>query len=265
LNASLRFEHAILPPPMTDPKQGEREYFARIGEEGRKHALRKPFSDDHCLEYLANVTTLMSLLRPPPARIVEFGCGTGWLGQLFAQRGYEVIGVDISPEAIAMAEQLKLERGLSNATYLVADYEDVKIDPPADYVLFHDAFHHAESEIAAMRAAYNALVPEGMVLCIEPGEGHSQSESSRRAVEEFGVHEKDMPPRTIIRHGRAAGFRRHLVLPWPWFHLRSVYRPAYSDTRTQFDLRAKKFLSLVRLFKYFFRTRRQGLVLLWKR
>ena len=88
---------------MTDPKQGEREYFARIGEEGRRHALRKPFSDDHCLEYLANVTTFMSLMRPPPGRIVEFGCGTGWLGQLFAQRGYEVIGIDISPDAIAMA------------------------------------------------------------------------------------------------------------------------------------------------------------------
>lgn len=248
----------------TDPKQGEREYFARIGEEGRRHALRKPFSDDHCLEYLANVTTLMSLMQPPPGRVVEFGCGTGWLGQLFAQRGYEVIGIDISPEAIALAEQLKADRGLTNATYRVADYEEVKIDPPADYVLFHDALHHAESEVAALRAAYNALKPGGMVLCIEPGEGHSQSQSSRRAVEEFGVHEKDMPPRTILRHARTAGFRRHLVLPWPWFHLRSVYRPVYSEARGRADLVSRKFLSLVRMIRYFFRTRRQGVVILWR-
>lgn len=248
----------------TDPKQGEREYFARIGDEGRRHALRKPFSDAHCLEYLANVTTLMSLMQPPPGRIVEFGCGTGWLGQLFAQRGYDVIGIDISPDAIAMAEQLKDERGLTNASYRIADYEDVKIDPPADYVLFHDALHHAESEVAALRAAYDALRPGGMVLCIEPGEGHSQSESSRRAVEEFGVHEKDMPPRTIVRHARAAGFRRHLVLPWPWFHLRSVYRPVYSEARSRSDLLSRKFLSFVRVVRYFFRTRRQGVVVLWR-
>jgi SAM-dependent methyltransferase len=206
----------------------------------------------------------MALMRPPPGRIVEFGCGTGWLGQLFAQRGYQVVGIDISPDAIQLAEQLKAERGLTNVTYLVADYEEVKIDPPADYVLFHDALHHAESEIAAMRAAYDALVPGGMVLCVEPGEGHSQAESSKRAVTEFGVHEKDMPPKTIIRHARAAGFRRHVVLPWPWFHLRSVFRPAYADTRSQFDLRTKKFLSLIRVLKYFFRTRRQGVVVLWK-
>ncbi len=248
----------------TDPKQGEREYFARIGEQGRQHALRKPFSDDHCLEYLANVTTLMSLMRPPPGRIVEFGCGTGWLGQLFAQRGYEVIGIDISPEAIALAEQVKAERGITNATYRVADYEEVTIDPPADYVLFYDALHHAESEDAALRAAFHALRPGGMVLCIEPGEGHSQSATSRRAVCEFGVHEKDMPPRTIIRHARAVGFSRHLVLPWPWFHLRSVYRPVYSEARTRRDLLSRKFLSLVRMIRYFFRTRRQGVVILWR-
>jgi SAM-dependent methyltransferase len=249
---------------MTDPKQGEREYFARIGEAGRRHALRKPFSDDRCLEYLINVTTLMSLIRPPPAHIVEFGCGTGWLGLMFAERGYEVVGIDISPDAIALAEQLKAEREITNATYRVADYEDVVIDPPADYAIFHDALHHAESEVAALRAAHTALVPGGMVLCIEPGEGHSKTSGSIRAVREFGVHEKDMPPRHIIRTARAAGFRRHLVLPWPWFHTRSVFRPVYSDARTRTDLLGRKFLSFLRLLRYFFRTQHQGVVLLWK-
>lgn len=252
------------PDPVRDPKQGEREYFARIGEEGRRHALGKPFSDDHCLEYLDNVTALMSLLRPPPGRIVEFGCGTGWLGQLFAQRGYDVIGIDISPDAIAMAEQLKRERGLANASYRIADYENVTIDPPADYVIFHDALHHAESELAALAAAHAALRPGGMVLCIEPGEGHSRSESSRHAVAEFGVHEKDMPPHRIIAVGRAAGFKRHVVLPWPWFHLRSVYRPVYAEARSQGDLRGRRWLSLFRVIRAFFKTRRQGLVVLWK-
>jgi SAM-dependent methyltransferase len=249
---------------MTDPKQGEREYFARIGEDGRAHAVRKPFSDEHCAEYMANVAAFMALIRPPPARIVEFGCGTGWLGLMFAARGYELIGVDISPEAIAMAEQLRDTRQIKTATYRVADYEDVRIDPPADYILFHDALHHAESELAALRAAHAALAPGGMVLCLEPGEGHSRVASSRRAIEEFGVHEKDMPPRHIIETARAAGFRRHVVLPWPWFHVRSVYRPVYGSTRGIADLRGRKWLSLLRVVRYFFRTRRQGLVVLFK-
>ncbi len=251
-------------PPRPDPKQGEREYFARIGEAGRRHAMRKPFSDENCHHYLINISVFLSLMRPAPARVVEFGCGTGWLSLIFAERGYEVVGVDISPDAIAIAEQLRQERQIPNASFRVADYEEVKIDPPADYVIFHDALHHAESEDAAMRAAYAALAPDGTVICIEPGDGHSQSATSIRAVQEFGVHEKDMPPRKIIHRARAAGFRRHTVLPWAWDHMRFVYRPAYAKATGPSDLRGKKFLGMLRVLRNLFRHRAQGIVLLWK-
>jgi SAM-dependent methyltransferase len=249
---------------MHDPKQGEREYFARIGEAGLQHSARKPFGDEACARYLANLTVILFLLRAPPARLVEFGCGTGWLSLLLAERGYDVTGIDISPDAIGMAERLRTERGLTRASFRTADYEDVQVSPPADYVIFHDALHHAESEDAALRAAYAALGPGGTVICIEPGDGHGSSASSRRAVEEFGVHEKDMPPRKIIRHAQAAGFRRHLVLPWPWDHLRTIYRPAYGQARSLADLRVRKLLGLGRNIRRLFSTRAQGVVLLWK-
>jgi SAM-dependent methyltransferase len=248
---------------MTDPKQGEREYFARIGEAGRQHAARKPFGDAQCAEYLLKTSVYLLMLPPPPARIVEFGCGTGWLALIFAERGYEVIGVDISPDAIAIAEQLRVERQLANASFRVADYEDVGVEPLADAVIFHDALHHAESELAALRAAHAALKPGGMVICIEPGIGHSETTESRRVVAEFGVHEKDMPPHVIIRHAHAAGFRRHAVLPWPWFHLRAVYGAGYQQTGSPLQLFVRKLCSLGRLLRYFFR-RRQGVVVLWK-
>jgi SAM-dependent methyltransferase len=196
--------------------------------------------------------------------VVEFGCGTGWLGLLIAEAGYTVIGIDISPEAIEMAGQLRDARGITTASYQLADYESVTIDPPADYVIFHDALHHAESETDALRAAYRALRPGGMVICVEPGEGHSEAASSKRAVAEFGVHEKDMPPRTILHHAKQAGFRRSLILPWPWFHLRSVYRPAYAEARSGWDLLGRKALSFFRFVRYFLRTRRQGMVLLFR-
>jgi SAM-dependent methyltransferase len=249
---------------MNDPKQGEREYFERIGEAGRNHAMRKPFSDENCVQYLTNVSVFLSLMRPPPARIVEFGCGTGWLSLIFAERGYDVIGVDISPDAIALAERLRVARQLPNAAFRTADYEEVQIDPPANYVIFHDALHHAESEDAALSAAYAALAPGGMVICIEPGDGHSRSPSSIRAVQEFGVHEKDMPPRKIIRHAYAAGFRRHLVLPWANDHMRFLYRTGYAKATSSGDLRGRRFLGVLRAIRNLFFTRAQGVVLLWK-
>lgn len=249
---------------MKDPKQSEREYFVRIGEAGRRHSMRKPFSDGQCLQNLMNVAALMALMRSPPARIVEFGCGSGWLSLIFAERGYDVLGVDISPEAIEMGESLGSARGLANAEFRVADYEEVRIEPLADYGIFHDALHHAESPEAALRASYGAVLAGGFVACIEPGQGHSHSPGSRHAVQTYGVHERDMPPREIIRHARAAGFRRFLVLPWPWYHLAAVYRPGYAKAESTGDLRGRKLLALLRLVRWFFRTREQAVVVLWK-
>jgi SAM-dependent methyltransferase len=253
------------PSPFPDPKQGEREYFARIGEEGRRHALRKPF-DGHqrTFRYLTDFSAMLSMMRPPPARIVEFGCGAGWLSLMFAETGYEVIGVDISPDAIALAEQERQRRGIAHASFRVGDYEDVSITEPTHYVIFYDALHHAESEEAAMRAAYRTLASGGVVMCIEPGEGHASTETSQKAVAEFGVHEKDMPPAKIIQLGRAAGFRRHLVLPLPQEYTRLLYRPGYVKGTSPRDLRNREVLSLLRVIRWFFRRREIGIVLLFK-
>ena len=255
------FNHQTL---NVDPKQGEREYFARIGEEGRRHAMGKPFSDVNCRQYLMNTCAILSLIPEKPARIVEFGCGTGWLSLILAERGFEVTGIDISPDAITIASELRDQKKLTNVAFQVADYEEVKIEPLADYVIFHDALHHAESEDAAMAAAYAALVPGGMVICIEPGDGHSQSAVSLNAVKEFGVHEKDMPPRKIISYAKKAGFKRWLVLPWPWDHLRHIYRSTYAKSINEGNIYGRKVLGLIRAFKTLFMHRAQGVVLIWK-
>jgi len=247
-----------------DPKQGEREYFARIGEEGRRHSVAKPFSDEHCAQYLANVAAMMELMPKPPGRILEFGCGTGWLGQMFAQRGYEVIGVDISPDAIALAQATAVSRGLANATYQVADYETFAIATPVDSVIFHDALHHAESEADALRAAFAALRPGGMVLCLEPGAGHSKTASSRRAIEEFGVHEKDMPPAAIVKLARAIGFTHHVVLPPPAAFMRTSYRAISTTDQSRGQSFQRYFMIVYRIVRLLRRRRELGMVLLWK-
>jgi methylase of polypeptide subunit release factors len=39
-----------------------------------------------------------------PGRALEVGCGTGTNALWLAARGFEVVGIDISPRAIAMAQ-----------------------------------------------------------------------------------------------------------------------------------------------------------------
>ena len=248
-----------------DPKQGERDYYARLGAEGVAHSLGKPFIDDCCPQYLAAMTALFSLMAPPPRRVVEFGCGTGWLSLYLAQRGYEVLGLDISEDAVRLARTAARDRGLAGIEFTACDYEAFAGQARFDYAIFHDALHHAESELAALRCAYAALVPGGCVIIIEPGSGHDTAESSRRAVAEFHVHEKSMPPAHVIRVGRQAGFIRHLVLPHPYQHNRLVYRRAYHQAGSRLDLAGLWCLSLLRSLRSLLHWRKDpGLVVLWK-
>ena len=247
-----------------DPKQGERDYFARIGPAGIAHAVGKPFSDDSSAQYLAAMTALFSLLAPPPRRVVEFGCGTGWLSLYLAQRGYDVLGVDISADAVAHALAARDTRGLLQADFVVSDYETFVATAPYDYAIFHDALHHAEDERAALACAWRALAPGGAAITLEPGTGHRLSASSQHAVREFGVHEKDMPPRHIIRLAREVGFRRWLALPHPHELNRTFYRRGYHAATTQFDLFTRHLLSLGRALWRMFSPRNHSLVILLK-
>ena len=46
---------------------------------------------------------LLAHLPPAPARVADLGCGTGTLSVLLADEGYDVHGVDLSPEMIDRA------------------------------------------------------------------------------------------------------------------------------------------------------------------
>ncbi|MCX6944799.1 MAG: class I SAM-dependent methyltransferase [Opitutales bacterium] len=82
------------------------------------------------------MTALFGLMAPPPRRIIEFGCGTGWLSLVLAQRGCDVVGVDISADAIRHAEAARVERRQERARFVAADYETFATPAPSDYALF---------------------------------------------------------------------------------------------------------------------------------
>jgi SAM-dependent methyltransferase len=196
-------------------KQGEIDYVARIGPVGAAHAQGKPFSDSDCGRMLADLGGVFMVLPPAPARLLDLGCGSGWTSVFYARRGYQVTGQDIAPDMIALAEQNRNEAGVSGLDFRVCDYESLGFTDEFDCAVFYDALHHAEDPAAALVNVYRALKPGGVLITIEPGVGHAEAEHSRRAVDAFGVTERDMPPRDIVRLGRAAGFRSARVYPTP--------------------------------------------------
>jgi SAM-dependent methyltransferase len=198
------------------PKQGEIDYLATAGGDCATLALRKPFSDAQCGRYLMDVGLILSLLPPPPARVLDLGVGSGWTSTFFAKRGYAVVGQDIAATMIDLAEQNRAEAGPVDLAFVVSDYETLPFAGEFDAAVFYDALHHAEDEAAALAGAYRALKPGGVCVTVEPGEGHHDAPSSREAVERFGVTEKDMPPHHVLAVGRRVGFRSGRVYARYW-------------------------------------------------
>lgn len=195
-------------------KEAEQSYLGMLGEPGREHSLRKPFSDPYCGINLSSIGSLISLMPPPPGRVLDLGCGGGWTSVFFARYGYDVVGQDIAQDMIDLAyENKRLNAIDGNLNFIRADYENLTFSNEFDCAIFFDCLHHADDELAAIRSAYNALRPGGVLLTHEPGEGHSTAPGSIEAMKLYGVNERDMPPSLIIRRGKEVGFRTSRVYP----------------------------------------------------
>jgi hypothetical protein len=75
---------------------------------------------------------------PAPGRMIVPGCGRGHDALLFARAGFDVLGIDFAPRAVAAATAAAARAGVS-ARFAQADWFDL---PPAwngtfDYVLEH--------------------------------------------------------------------------------------------------------------------------------
>ena len=196
-------------------KQGEIDYPERIGEAGRAHLRGKPFTDPACSTLLIAMGAVIGALPPPPADVLDCGVGGGWTSRFLALAGYRVVGIDISPVMITLAEEDRVAGGIANLSFEVAEYETLAFRERFDAVVFFDSLHHAADERAAVAAAARALRTGGVLVTHEPGEGHAASEAGRQAMAQWDVTEKAMPPHLIIAMGEAAGLRLRRLLPNP--------------------------------------------------
>jgi SAM-dependent methyltransferase len=168
----------------------------------RDYLANKPYSDPRCSDYLMDLAQIMHLIPPPPARLLDIGVGSGWTSEFFARRGYEVLGLDISPDMIDLANR----RAGPNLSFETCDYESGSVPKGYDIAIIYDALHHAENTAAVLRNVHDALVDGGVLLTIEPGAGHSTTADSIEVMRKFGTTEKDMPASLQRELMRKAGF-----------------------------------------------------------
>jgi len=105
-----------------------------------------------------------SLKPPPGANILEVGCGQGEYARAIAAEGFEVTGIDASPELIAAALQSEQEK-LHFFTHDIRlpffiNYFDYAFNLFSNFGFYRTEREHSN----AIRTIANALKPEGIFL-----------------------------------------------------------------------------------------------------
>jgi len=101
-------------------------------------------------------------------RVLDFGCGSGLLTVEIARFAGHTTGIDISPEAIRLAEQLAKATGVSGkTTFTVMDAEALEFGPGSfDVVSVSGVLHHMDLD-AALTQIHRVLVRGGKAIFLE--------------------------------------------------------------------------------------------------
>jgi SAM-dependent methyltransferase len=104
-----------------------------------------------------------------PCRIVDLGCGAGNYSVWLAERGFEVTGIDISPQAIRHATELAGRKGVTCrfvAADLLGSLEEYhgSFDLALDWEVLHHIF--PKDRARYVRNIYDMLGPGGRYLSL---------------------------------------------------------------------------------------------------
>ena len=102
--------------------------------------------------------------------VLDVGCGEAAVDLYLAERGFTTVGLDLSPTAIELATAEAVKRGLTNASFEVADISafggyDGRFNTIVDSTLFHsipvqarEGYQQSVARAAAPGASYYVLV-----------------------------------------------------------------------------------------------------------
>ena len=181
------------------------------------HVVKPFWTPEWFLQYSKSFARLWEVLRrlglQPGARLLELGCGAGWMTEFLALGGYVITGTTIAPDDVQIGEgrmRALVARGLpaERLQFRQAPMESVDTAvadlPRFDGAFVFEALHHAYDWQAAIRAAARCLKPGGwLLLANEPNRVHTLV--SYRVSRLTNTHEIGMSGPALRAELRAAG------------------------------------------------------------
>jgi len=102
--------------------------------------------------------------------VLEVGCSTGYITKILVERGCDVVGIELDPEAAKVAEQWAGRVVVGNIDEGEV-WNDVK-DESFDVVLLGDVLEHLRDPLQSLRQAVRKLKPSGFIVTSLPNVAH---------------------------------------------------------------------------------------------
>jgi 2-polyprenyl-3-methyl-5-hydroxy-6-metoxy-1,4-benzoquinol methylase len=145
-------------------------------------------------------------------RVLDLGCGPGVQARAVAEMGHEVVGIDVSEEAVEIARH-----AVPGGRFIVADVYDIpwaELENAFDVVLAMEVIEHLYYPRRLLRAAHRCLHQGGMFILSTPYHGYAKNLATAILdkwdnhfnIFEDGWHIKFFSPRTLCRLIEDEGF-----------------------------------------------------------
>jgi len=129
------------------------------------------------IHVMPQINKIILIARKRGGRVIEIGCGSGFLTLELARHNLDVTGVDISPKNIEVAKRYR-EKNRSNKNfgslqYIHGDVTSMNLgDNKFDTVIFFGTLHHIRDLDKVLSKMHDAMKPNGNIIICEPVRGN---------------------------------------------------------------------------------------------
>ena len=121
----------------------------------------------------------------PGGRVLDIGCGTGFLLERLAERGFSGVGIDLSPESVEHARRRLAEIGADDRLTAVVGSAYEPPAGPYDLIALTDVLEHLEDPRACLAALRAQMAPGALLVISTPN--RRSLPGARRWLAEHGM------------------------------------------------------------------------------
>lgn len=187
-----------------------------------KESKEQPYWE---IEFADRLAAFSEILQKPTGKLLDVGCGGGWLLSYAASHGWEALGIEASRSTWNVAS--------ARAPVLLGSFPEVDVSQHAPFDAIHMklVMEHVSEPFDILRAAHAVLRPGGVLVVQVPNDFNPLQLAARKLLSKdpwwvvHPVHVNYFNFESMERVLKRCGFEprlREATFPMEWFLLQGI-------------------------------------------